>query len=144
MLLVSKSRLTRAALRNCSMMAMEQTMSEATREAARGIIELPETRPAPVLNTRILRMVANDVLGAYDTFGVVDIAHSWVLGAGLEEAAAIADGRPVDDPVISTIRHHYWVRFTMQVLFSERPGDEDTITRVFSPLLSWSNTTTWW
>jgi hypothetical protein len=144
MLLVSKSRLTRAALRDCSILAMRQTLSEAAKEAARGTLALPEIRPRPVLNTRVLRTVANDVLGAYDTLGVIDIAHSWVLGAGLEEAAAIADGRPICDPVVSTIRHHYWVRFTMQVLFSQRPGNEDTITRVFSPLLSWNDLTTWW
>ncbi len=144
MLLVSKSRLTRAALRSFSITAMRQTLLQADEEAARGTSELPTRRPKPVLNTRVLRMVADDVLGAYDTFGVLDIAHSWVLGAGLEEAAAIGDGRAVLDPVAFTIRHHYWVRFTMEVLFSERPGDEHTITQVFSPLLRWNDRTTWW
>ncbi len=92
MLLVGKRRLTAAALRNFSVSATKNTLADVTEQSKHGVIELPPQAPLPVLDPWILRQVATDVLGAYDTYGPIDIAHSWVLGAGLQETAAMARG----------------------------------------------------
>ncbi len=143
MLLVGKRRLTAATLRNFSVSAMKHTLADATEQSELGIIELPPQAPHPELNTRILRQVATDVLSAYDTFGPIDIAHSWVLGAGLQETAAMARGDQITDTVMIGINHRYWVRFTMELLCAARPGNEETIVRVFEPLLSWDRPLLW-
>ncbi len=136
MLAAGKARLSGDALRRLSVKAMNLTLEDA---AIHGQVEseLSPPDPLPELDTRILRPVAADVLAAYDTYGPVDIAHSWVLGAGLQEAVALARGEQVTDPVVIGICHHYWVRFTMQVLFAARSGNEETIAQAFEPLLSW-------
>ena len=144
MLLVGKRRLTAAALQDFSVRAMRRTLADARVQSDRGTFEFPSQAVSPERNVRILRAVAADVLVAYDTFGPLDITHCWVLGAGLQEAAAVASGEGVVDPVVTRIRRRYWVRFTMEVLFAARPGNETKIARAFEPLLSWDRPVPWW
>lgn len=132
-----------AALRNLSVKAMSLTLADATEQSDHGVMELPPLASLPELNTRILGQVAADVLCAYDTCGPIDIAHSWVLGAGLQDVEAMARGERLTDPFLIGINHRYWVRFTMELLFAARPGNEDTISRVFEPLLAWEMPVLW-
>ena len=144
MLLVGKRRMTAAALQDFSVRAMKLTLADAREQSDRGTIEFPSQAPVPERNARILRAVATEVLDAYDIFGPRDITHCWVLGAGLQEAAVMASGEPVADPVVIRIMHRYLVRFTMEVLFAARPGNEAMIARAFEPLLSWDRPVPWW